>query len=153
MWCIHSTLSIALVCFVSLYLGYGERGAYINAVFALLLSLAFVLTRGPSTSNGWTHACIASLFSLSAAAMLITLCSVLARPPGSASYGWELASGLVAVLAMVAICICANFFFFVAARELNLKYSRAVLGFSAQAAAFFIIFRFGPWFMHKYFGV
>ena len=151
-WFLNSTLSIVLVCIVSLFFGFGQWGASTNTFLVLFGVLAYIYSRGEEISNAWAHMCLATMFTTSAAASGISLAIALVRPESVGSPEWRFISGLIAALALSCAILGAVVFALKTARDLKTKYGRTLSLFTIQGVVLHILFRYMIPLVSKFYG-
>ena len=148
-WCINTTFLVSVTFLVSTQLGVDERGAYAYAMLSVLYALAYIITRGQKLSEAWVSACITTAFTVSAAASVLTLVTVLAKHQEYGEYGlmiWVFS----AFMTLVAVG-CFAFFSFLTASQLKVKYRFALLVFGIQSIVLYIVFAYAPAVIQKFF--
>ncbi len=148
-WCINTTFLASITFLVSTQLGVDERGAYAYTMLSILYALAYIITRGQRLSEAWVSACITTAFTVSAAASVLALVTVLAKHQEYGEYGlmvWVFS----AFMALVAIG-CVAFFSFLTSAQLKVKYRYALLAFGLQGLVLYIVFAYAPAVVQKFF--
>ncbi len=148
-WCINTTFLVSVIFLVSTQLGVDERGAYAYAMLSVLYALAYVITRGQELSEAWVSACMTTTFTVSAAASVLTLVTVLAKHQEYGEYGLMLWA-FSAFMALVAV-VCVAFFSYLTAAQLKVKYHFALLAFGIQGIVLYAVFAYVPPVIQKFF--
>ncbi len=151
-WFVHSTLSIALLCIVSIILGMGEWGVVSNIFIGLLMALGIIFSRGEKLANVWTHMCLATLFTAGAAVTGISLGVAIMRPEGVGTPEWRFISSFFTALVLSGAILGIALFASVVAKELKMKFEKTFSFFTIQGVALYLFFRYMFPIVSKFFG-